>query len=118
MHEREYMFIKFKKFVSSLVVLVVMNQSLMAEDVSFFKQSDKQEHMALSAAVAMSVTGYARNQGYSKVESFFWGAGTTVGLGFIKEAMDKYDKNQNSTSSWNDIAADAIGATAGALISA
>ena len=103
-------------FINILIFFVMGQVTLSAKEVSFLKQKDKQLHMMLSAAIATAVTGYARNQGSSKVEAFFYGAGAAIATGLIKEGID--GNRDGGTQSWGDVAADMIGGTAGALISA
>jgi uncharacterized protein YfiM (DUF2279 family) len=64
----------------------------------------------------MGVTGYARNKGYSKVESFFWGFGAAMAVGLIKEGIDGRRKNGHQSS--DDLKADVLGGLTGALVSA
>jgi len=93
-----------------------MGQNSIAKENSFVSQSDKQKHALVSAVIATAVTAYARNSGSSKVEAFFYGAGTAIALGLVKEGIDGSSKD--GTQSWGDVGADVLGATAGALISA
>ena len=107
---------KLKIILSHILIFFVMGQTLMSEEVYFFKQRDKQQHIIVSGIFALAVTGYARNQGSSKVEAFFYGAGASIALGLLKEGID--GNRDGGTQSWGDVAADVIGATTGALISA
>ncbi|HIP28136.1 MAG TPA: hypothetical protein EYG82_03070 [Sulfurovum sp.] len=107
---------KLKIILSHILIFFVMSQTLMSEEVSFFKQRDKQKHIIVSGVFALAVTGYARNKGSSKVEAFFYGAGAAIALGLIKEGVD--GNSEERTQSWGDVGADIIGAVTGALISA
>ena len=92
----------------------MLSQTALAED-SFFTQSDKQKHFIATTIISAAVTGYTRSQGYSIVESFFWGFGVAVAVGLLKEGLDGTNGGDQSS---NDVAADLLGATTGALISA
>ncbi|MCF6243917.1 MAG: hypothetical protein L3J43_02645 [Sulfurovum sp.] len=105
-----------KIIIGKILIFFMLGQTLMAEEIIFVSQRDKQKHAVVSAVVAFTVTGFARNRGASKVESFFYGAGAAIALGILKEGLDGH--NDDSTREWADIGADVIGATAGALISA
>jgi uncharacterized protein YfiM (DUF2279 family) len=59
------------KYLYILVSITVLSQQITAAEDSFFSQSDKQKHFAATTVISMGVTGYARNKGYSKMESFF-----------------------------------------------
>ena len=96
-----------KYIVSIALLFFMMQQPLMANEI----ESDKQKHFAATTAISMVVTGYARNKGYTKVESFFWGFGTAMAVGLIKEGID-------SNADTDDLKADALGGITGALISA
>ena len=96
------------------MAFVVLSQSLSAEE-SFFNQSDKQKHFAATVVISTAVTGYARNKGYSKVESFFWGFGAAIMVGLIKEGIDGQTTSGHQSS--QDIKADILGGLTGALIS-
>ena len=104
---------KLKSTLIIMLLLIITNQSAMADS---WTGADKGKHITVTAAISTAVTGYARNQGCSKVESFFWGFGAALVVGAIKEEADKH--NDSSDSSSKDFAADALGGAAGALISA
>ena len=104
-----------KMVFSSIMVFLIMNQSLAAGE-SFFSQRDKQKHILGTGVLASAFTGMARSAGLPKIESFFIGVGAAVALGLLKEGLDGYDAE--STRSWGDAKADAIGAVMGAGISA
>ena len=93
----------------------MFNTTLMAAEDNLWQQSDKQKHFAVTTGVSMLVTGYARNKGYSKVESFFWGFGAALAVGLIKEGVDGKTGGVQSS---DDIKADVLGGVTGALISA
>ena len=97
-----------------LITFFIMSQTILAEE-SFFEESDKQKHFVATTVISAAVTGYARNQGYSKVESFFWGFGVAVAVGLLKEGLDGTNDGDQS---FDDVAADLLGGATGALISA
>jgi len=107
---------KLKIIIANILIFLVMGQTILAQESSFFSQRDKQQHMIVSAVLASSVTAYARNRGSSKVEAFFYGAGAAIALGLVKEGLDGRD--DESTREWGDVGANILGATTGALISA
>jgi uncharacterized protein YfiM (DUF2279 family) len=109
---------RFKIMFTNILIFFMLSQNLAAEESSFFSQSDKQKHIVVSAVFASAVTGYARNQGSSKIEAFFYGAGASIALGLIKEGVDGNDGKKESKGEWKDVGADVMGATVGALISA
>ena len=92
----------------------ILNSAVMASEEVFWKQSDKQKHFVATTAISMAVTGYARNKGYTKVESFFWGFGAAIAVGLIKEGIDGRSKGHQSS---DDFQADVLGGFTGALIS-
>ncbi len=105
----------FKKMYIVLSIMLLLGQHLYAEESSFFSQRDKQKHFAATTLISAGVTGYARNKGYSKVESFFWGFGAAVAVGLLKEGLDGISENAQQSS--DDIKADVLGGITGALIS-
>lgn len=104
----------FKLLFIGLVTLFMMSQTVLAEE-SFFQQSDKQKHFVATTVISAAVTGYARSQGYSKVESFLWGFGVAVAVGLLKEGLDGTNSGDQS---FDDVKADLLGGATGALISA
>jgi len=104
-----------KMIFSSIIIFLIMGQSLVAEE-GFFSQRDKQKHILGSGAIGVAIAGVARSNGLTKIESFFLGVGTAIGIGLIKEGIDGY--NVNGTRDWDDVKADAIGGIIGAGISA
>ena len=106
---------KLKYIVSMVMAFFMLNSTLMAAEESFVQQSDKQKHFVATTVISMAVTGYARNKGYSKVESFFWGFGAAIAVGLIKEGIDGKTGGQQSS---DDLKADVLGGLTGALVSA
>ena len=107
------MYVNFIK--KAIVAFFIIYPSLLLAETSFWQQKDKQQHFAATTAISFAVTGYARNQGYSQIESFFWGFGTAVAVGLIKEGIDGQRKNGHQ--SFKDVQADILGGFTGALIS-
>ncbi|HIQ28129.1 MAG TPA: hypothetical protein EYH42_06480 [Sulfurovum sp.] len=103
------------KYLSILVSIIVLSQNLTAAEDNFFSQRDKQKHFIATTIISTAVTGYTRSQGYSKVESFFWGFGVAVAAGLLKEGLDGTNSGDQS---FDDVKADLLGAIVGALISA
>ena len=101
-----------KKVLLVPMVFLMTSQTIMAES---WNGADKGKHLGVSAVISTVVTGLARNQGYSKTESFFWGAGTALVIGGLKELSDGKGHGNRSA---KDFGADALGGLAGALISA
>lgn len=98
-----------------IIVFFVLCHTLLMAKPSFWQQKDKQQHYVATTAISFAVTGYARNKGYSKVESFFWGFGAAVAVGLIKEGIDGRTSRGHQSS--QDIKADILGGLTGALIS-
>jgi len=107
---------KLKIIFGNILIFFILSQNIVAKESSFLSQADKQKHIAVSIAISGAVTAFARNQGFSKAESFFYGAVSAIALGLVKEGIDGH--TEGSTRSWGDVGADAIGATVGSLISA
>jgi len=101
--------------VKILGVFFIMQHTVLCAETSFWKQKDKQQHYIATTAISFAVTAYAKNQGYSKVEAFFWGFGTALAVGLIKEGIDGRSSNGHQTS--DDVKADLFGGITGALIS-
>ncbi len=97
------------------MVFFMLSITAVSAEEEIWDQSDKQKHFVATTAVSMVVTGYARNKGYSKVESFFWGFGAAIAVGLIKEGVDGKTGGQQSS---DDLKADVLGGLTGALISA
>jgi hypothetical protein len=80
-------------------------QESSAQDKPFWSP-DRQQHAVYSAAIAATTYVYARKYQLTKWEAFAMSFGTTMFIGFAKEAFDpKIDTE--------DLKADAIGTAAG-----
>jgi len=101
--------------IKAMVVFFIIYPSSLVAETSFWQQKDKQQHFVATTAISFAVTAYARNKGYSQVESFFWGFGAALVTGLIKEGIDGQRKNGHQ--SFKDLQADMLGGITGALIS-
>ncbi len=97
-----------KKIILSLII----STSLLS--ANFFKEEDKQAHMAVTTIASIYGSLLAKKHGYSDTEAFWIGFGTAMVVGIAKEAYDEH-----SYGGWDnrDLLADAIGGVAGSSVS-
>ena len=97
--------------MKKLLLIIVLSTSLFSE--SFFKQDDKQQHMKGTAVIAFMSSVVANELGYTVNQSFWIGVASALAVGLAKET---YDSRSGGTGfSGQDMVADAIGGTLGAL---
>ena len=91
-----------------VMVLLLLASSLQA---NFFHESDKQLHMGFSLFVGMGGNAFAHNTlNMTEAESFWFGVGSALLVGAVKEALDK--KNGGKFDG-RDMLADGLGGAVG-----
>lgn len=103
--------------MKKLIIASIIASSLSANDFmdsSFWQEEDKQKHYTYSVAMSATATAVARSYGSSKIEAFFIGLGTSVLVGWAKEARDGRGYGHKSM---EDMDADVLGSFSGAFAS-
>ena len=100
-----------RKYLYSLIVFILLTTSIHCE--SFFQEEDKQLHMQVTAAISLVSSNVAYEMGYTETESFWIGFIVAMSVGAGKELYDS--KDGGSGFDLEDIGADAIGSSVGAI---
>ena len=96
--------------MKAILLMLLLTLSTYAD---LFNEPDKQKHIQVTAALAFVSSGVAYDAGYTEQESFWIGFTLAMIVGVGKELYDS--RNGGSGFSGEDIIADGIGATVGAL---
>lgn len=77
-------------------------------------RQDKQKHFICSGGIAGACTVIARHYGSTEFAAFWAGFGASITIGIMKEFLDGHG---NGSEDIDDVYADFLGASTGALIS-
>ncbi len=93
-----------------LILALIVSTSLLS--ANFFKEEDKQLHIAATTMASVFGGLLAKKHGYNDTEAFWIGFGTAIAIGLAKEAYDSRDGGTGFDSM--DMLANSIGGALGA----
>ena len=92
-----------------LLLALLISTSILS--ANFFKEEDKQAHIAVTTLVSIIATEWAYEHGYTKTEAKWIGFGTAILVGLGKETYDSRDGGTGFD--MRDMGANAIGGALG-----
>ena len=95
-----------------LVIVLLCTVSKAGEYDNFFQQEDKKAHIAISVMTGAIGNLVSIKLGASKQEAFWYGLGTSLVIGGLKEVYDMHKTNPTGFS-MADMVADGIGGVVG-----
>jgi len=95
-----------------IILALVLDMSMSAQDLRLYKYEDKQLHLGATYVISSATTALVYNRTRNKKKAMWIGFGAGVTVGIAKEIYDIKHGNPET----GDLIADVIGSTLGCLV--